>query len=320
MNDENQNTGTPERDDDVILPEGYNGENIFDEPDPDDENIFGKDDTLEGFGGEDEDKGDPAPEEEAQPKNETSVSDGGGEGSAPAAAQEQEAERRLRFKYGDQDIDLPEGDIPGIYGKAQEHAGISTRLQELQADRDEANNMAKRLGFKDFKDMLAQAQDNYRDAEVKRLTEDPEHPVHPEVARDIVERRMRENAAKAPAAQQEQPAQANAATAQQRDFRQEMNDLLADYPKLREELSKGGILPQEVVTNAAKTGITLREAYANYEAQEVKREEERVEKEKAIQKQNAEAKAKAPVKGTAGTGPVNTKDKDPFLEGFLSDN
>lgn len=310
MNDENQNTGTPERDDDVILPEGYNGENIFDEPDPDDENIFGKEDTLEGFGGEDEDKGDPAPEEEAQPEKETGVSEGGGESSAPAVAQEQEAERRLRFKYGEKDIDLPEGDIPGIYGKAQ----------ELQADRDEANNMAMRLGFKDFKDMLAQAQDNYRDAEIKRLTEDPEHPVHPEVARDIVERRMRENAAKAPTAQQEQPAQANAATVQQRDFRQEMNDLLADRPKLREKLSNGGMLPQEVVTNAAKTGITLREAYANFEAQEVKREAERMEKEKAIQKQNAEAKAKAPVKGTAGTGPVNTKGKDPFLEGLMSDD
>ena len=62
MDNENLNNeiGTPE-DDDVMLPDGYNDENIFAEPEGDDENIFGKEDTLEGFG--DEGKG----EEGSQP-------------------------------------------------------------------------------------------------------------------------------------------------------------------------------------------------------------------------------------------------------------
>lgn len=325
MDNENLNNeiGTPE-DDDVMLPEGYNDENIFAEPEGDDENIFGKEDTLEGFGDEGKGDEDPAPEEEPEkpePEEEDGVGAGSEEGSAPAAEQKQETASLFKIKDGDQDVELKESDISDLYRFKKEHAGDSGRLQELQAGMDEANNMAKRLGFADFKEMLAKAQDNYRDAEIKRLTEDPDHPVHPEVAKAIVESRMRENAAKAAAAttQQAQKADASAVPAQ-RDYRREMATLLEDYPELRESLSKGGMVPQEVIRTAADRKISLSAAYAEYKTGEVKKEAERMKQENIILKQNADAKAKAPVKGVSAGGHVETKGKDPFLQGFESDN
>lgn len=326
MDNENLNNeiGTPEQDEDTILPEGYNDENIFAEPEGDDENIFGKEDTIEGFGDEGKGEVDPAPEEEPEkpePEKEDGVGAGSEGNSAPTAEQKQEAVSLFKIKDGDQDVELKESDISDLYRFKKEHAGDSGRLQELQAGMAEAEAMAKRLGFADFKDMLAKAQDTYRDAEIKRLTEDPDHPVHPEVAKAIVESRMRENAAKAAAApQQEQTADANAAVPPQRNFRQEVADLLADRPQLRDELSKGGRLPQEVIRNAVQSGISLRAAYAEYEAENAKQDAEKAKQENIILKQNANAKAKAPVKGTAGSGAVDTKVKDPFMEGFLSDD
>lgn len=325
MDNENLNNeiGTPE-DDDVMLPDGYNDENIFAEPEGDDENIFGKEDKLEGFGDEGKGEEDPAPEDESEkpePEEEDGVGAGSEEGSAPAAEQKQEAASIFKIKDGDQDVELKESDISDLYRFKKDHAGDSGRLQELQAGMDEANNMAKRLGFADFKEMLAKAQDNYRDAEIKRLTEDPDHPVHPEVAKAIVESRMRENAAKAAAAttQQAQKADASAVPAQ-RDYRREMATLLGDYPELRETLSKGGMVPQEVIRTAADRKISLSAAYAEYKAGEVKKEAERMKQENIILKQNADAKAKAPVKGVSAGGHVETKGKDPFLQGFESDN
>lgn len=322
MDNENLNNeiGTPE-DDDVMLPDGYNDENIFAEPEGDDENIFGKEDTLEGFGDEGKGEEDPAPEEESEkpePKEEDGVGAGSEEGSAPAAEHKQEAASLFKIKDGDHDVELKESDISDLYRFKKDHAGDSGRLQELQAGMDEANNMAKRLGFADFKEMLAKAQDNYRDAEIKRLTEDPDHPVHPEVAKAIVESRMRENAASA-TTQQAQKTDASAVPVQ-RDYRREMATLLGDYPELRESLSKGGMVPQEVIRTAVDRKISLSAAYAEYKAGEVKKEAERMKQENIILKQNADAKAKAPVKGVSAGGHVETKGKDPFLQGFESDN
>lgn len=323
MDNENLNNeiGTPGQDEDIILPEGYNDENIFAAPEGDDENIFGKEDTIEGFGDEGKGEEDPAPEEEQEkpePEKEDGVGAGSEKDSAPAA---EEAVSLFKIKDGDQDVELKETDISDLYRFKKEHAGDSGRLQELQAGMAEAEAMAKRLGFADFKDMLAKAQDSYRDAEIKRLTEDPDHPVHPEVAKAIVESKMRENAAKAAAPQQEQKANDGAtAPATQRDFHKEMADLLAERPQLRSELSQGGRLPQEVVSKAAGSGMTLRAAYAEYEAEKAKQDAKKAKQEIIILKQNADAKAKAPVKGTAGSGAVDAKVKDPFLEGFLSDD
>lgn len=321
MDNENQNTGTPERDDDVLLPEGYDNENIFDEPASDDENIFGKEGTIEGFGGEDEGNEDPAQEDPQRSEDEKGVGDGSGEGSAPEVAhEEKETVNRFKFKDGDQEVELPESEISELFRFKREHGGDTGRIQELQANLDEVNKVAGFMGFTSVKDMLDKMQENYRNAEIKRLIEDPEHPVHPEVAKDMVDRKMKENAVAAAASKQEHPEGKSAPAATARNFHKEMAELLADRPKLREELSKGGKLPQEVVVSAAKNKISLRAAYAEYEAGEARKEAERVKQENAILRQNADAKTRAPIKPVSDSGHIETKGTDPFLDGFESDN
>ena len=82
---------------------------------------------------------------------------------------------------------------------------------------------------------------------------------------------------------------------------------------------KGEKLPDEVIAACAKEGAPLRAAMAEYELKKAKLEIERLRREIAVLRQNASAAAKAPVKG-ASAGGTDTKGKDPFLEGFLSED
>ena len=107
--------------------------------------------------------------------------------------------------------------------------------------------------------------------------------------------------------------------AQGRDLRKELFELLKQKPELREKLANGEKLPREVISSCMKNGVPLRVAYAEYEAKQAKAEVEKMRSELAILKQNSASAAKAPVKGTAAGGAANTKGKDPFLEGLLSD-
>lgn len=102
-------------------------------------------------------------------------------------------------------------------------------------------------------------------------------------------------------------------------FGAEVSAMLELYPELKDKLGRGGEIPREVLEICAKTGVTLRTAYAEYEVRQAKAEIERLRKENQILRQNAAAAAKAPVKGAAA-GSSDTKGKDPFLEGLLSDD
>lgn len=104
-----------------------------------------------------------------------------------------------------------------------------------------------------------------------------------------------------------------------RDFRSEITALLTQHPQLREKLVRGEKLPQEVISDCVKNGVPLRTAFAEYEAKQARAEAEQMRRENEILKQNSAAAAKAPVKGTAAGGAADTKGKDPFLEGLLSD-
>lgn len=104
------------------------------------------------------------------------------------------------------------------------------------------------------------------------------------------------------------------------EFRREVAALLKQHPELMEQINKGGELPREVIAVCAKNGVPLRAAFAEYELKQAKAEIERLRKENKILKQNAAAAAKGPVKGAAAGGSTETKGKDPFLEGLLSDD
>lgn len=102
-------------------------------------------------------------------------------------------------------------------------------------------------------------------------------------------------------------------------FRGEVNALLKQYPHWREKLNRGESLPEEVIAACAKEGVPLRAAMAEYELGQAKREIERLHRENTVLRQNAASAAKAPVKGAASGG-AETKGKDPFLEGLLSED
>ena len=100
-------------------------------------------------------------------------------------------------------------------------------------------------------------------------------------------------------------------------LRREMKMLMERHPQLREQMKRGEGLPQWLLAACAKDGVSLREAYAEYEAQQAKEEAAQLRRELETLKQNAAVSGKAPVKGAAGN--TGEKGKDPFLEGLLSD-
>lgn len=79
---------------------------------------------------------------------------------------------------------------------------------------------------------------------------------------------------------------------QERDFKQEVAELLEKFPEL-----VGQRLPQEVV-DEAMAGESLVSAYEKYQAKNLR--------------------AKAPVTGVSGGGAVNERGVDDFLRGFNS--
>lgn len=315
MDKENLNTGTPEQDEDAILPEGYENENIFDEPAGDDENIFGKEDTIEGFGGDDNGEEDPAPEsqpEAEKPEEENGVGAEVGS-SAPADVQEQDNEG-FRFQNNGTEVTVKEADLPELYRKAQEHGSLSSQLAQARGELEEVGSMVKSMGFESVRQMMDKMAENYRESEVRRLVDSG--AATEEVARFIVESKMKQ----AGAQPVQQPAQqVQQQPTQRRDFRQELTELVQLHPELRESLANGGKLPQEVVAACVKSGISLRAAYAEYEAKEARANAERVQQENDILKQNEKNAARAPVKSVTAGGGTTPKGKDPFLVGFESD-
>lgn len=301
---------TPD-DDEVMLPEGYkDGDTFFDEPSDDAENIFGSDDTIEGFSGEDDDDADPSAEEEAEQEPETPMTETVAEDPETEAGED----------TGTEALQQPapaQVETKSDPAQDQELNSLRSELQRLRSIMAGFDTVSKNMGFENAQAMFGSAEETYRDTEVKRLVSEG---MHEEAAKDLVERRMREVKASAQAQQTTQETQQQEQPAAQRDFKREMSELLTDRPQLRDELKNGGTLPREVIADAIKRNISLRAAYAEHELKEVRAEAERVKQENQILKQNAAAKAKAPVKGTAGGGHIETKGKDPFLQGLLSDD
>ena len=100
-------------------------------------------------------------------------------------------------------------------------------------------------------------------------------------------------------------------------LRREMKKLLERYPQLCEQMKRGEGLPQWLLAACAKDGMSLREAYAEHEAQQAKEEAAQLRRELEMLKQNAAAGGRAPVRGAAGN--TGEQGKDPFLEGLLSE-
>lgn len=224
----------------------------------------------------------------------------------------QAEETMLRFKalvdHEDIDVELKESELPTIYQKARVTDRVQQRLAEMTPTVEAATRLARQMGYSSPQEMLNAATQNYHDAEIEKLTSEG---VHPEVARDIVERRLQDVAAPTQRAVAQEDAVVN--TGVDRDYQAEVEELLQARPQLR-----GQALPDAVSRAAVEGDKRLLLAYLDYEAQQVQAENERLRKENEIYKQNAATAARSPVRGVSGGGATDLKPSDPFLDGFNS--
>ena len=312
---ENNIIETSPEDEDLLLPEGYGADDdIFADP----QNWTGKQTDEPAREDKDEDGKDDGAEEAPTTAQETAQDVSGSdnadapttEHAALTTAQENAvtASNMLKFKakYNsqEQDVELNESDLPGIWQKAQNHDKMQRRFNEQQELMNNLQQLAKRLGYSDAKEMAEKAAGAYQEAEVKSLMD--KEGVSERVAKAIVAQEMQSREGAAPTAQPQE--------APKRDTQAEVNELLTARPQLR-----GQQLPPEVIS-AWGGGKNLLLAYTEYENQKAAVEAERLQQENNIHKQNAANAAKAPVKGVASGGATNTKGDDDFLRGFNSDD
>lgn len=322
MNEEKKDL-TLEEDDDVMLPDGWaDGDDIFDV-----DSWTGGSDQADASDEATETEPAEAEEEFTLEKfltNEAAKSDEGSAGETEEATttgetEEETTPRKLRFgatiDHNHQDVELDESELPTIYQKAHVTDRVQQKLAKITPVYEKSERMAKMLGYDSVEAMLDAAEKSYTDSEVERLTAEN---VHPEVARDMVTRRIHERE-NAPAAEPAEEPSVETPSAEEkpegRNFRVEVTELLRAFPKLR-----GQQLPQEVVDDAVKNGTPLVTAYSNYKEKADEAEKKALRKEKNTLKQNADAAARAPVRGVSKGGPTDTKADDPFLKGFNSDD
>ena len=314
-------------DDDTILPDGYvEGDDIFDQ-----ESWTGEENQADEPGDPtrtDDDQVSTSAADEGAPTtehpDEPGAADEGSEQTPTPETDPVPSDKKLKFKArvdrADLDVEVDESDLPTLYQKAQVTDRVQAKLAKLAPQVEQAERLAKSMGYGSVEEMLSSAESNYRDNEIARLVAEG---VHQELAADIVSRRMgdsdsgrsssdtHETQSGVDAAGQEHPG----AQATERDFRAEVQDLL----RVRQDLV-GTEIPNEVVQDCVQNGTPLLAAYLSYEAKQAKAENERLSKKLKVMEQNAAAAARSPVSGVTGGGPTDTKPQDDFLRGFESDD
>ena len=288
-------------DENLMLPEGCGAEDlIFAEPSDEED---GKGDGAEDAPTTAQDTAqDVSGSEEAKaPTTESAAPT-----TAQAKAETTPHMLKFRAKYNsqEQDVELNESDLPGIWQKAQNHDRMQSRYAEQQTLLADVEKLAKSLGYADVKEMAQKAAGVFRDAEVKSLMES--EGISERVAKAVVEQEMAQRVPVQPAAQPRSTPERNPQT--------EVNELLQARPDLR-----GKKIPEEVLT-AAVAGKNLLAAYTEYESRKAAEEQQKLQQEERIRKQNAENAAKAPVNGvSSGGAPKNDGGEDAFLKGFNED-
>lgn len=311
-------------DEDLMLPEGYGAEDdLFADP----STWTGKqtdesaEESGDGEAGKD-DEAEDAPTTAQDPAQDVQDDENAEapttEPPVPTTAQEKAgtAPNMLKFRakldHNEQDVELNESDLPGIWQKAQNHDRMQSRLNQLQAELQGFETLALTMGYANAKEMREKAANAYRDAEVRNLVDSEGVPER--IAKFVVDQEMRQRNAATP---QQQPQTAEVfqqVAPAARNPAAEVAQLLQARPELR-----GQQLPREVLT-AAAAGKNLLLAYTEHENRQKAAEAEKAKQENDILKQNAANAAKAPVRGTAGGGaPKDKGGEDDFLRGFNSE-
>lgn len=330
-----QNTINTAVDDDVMLPEGWDGQ----------ADIFAGESTGESLETTPDqpqrpaptpgpDAGEPAPtpgqdvdteQAEALPPTTGGVPEAAGaepsaQAKAPTPGPDAGAGHKLRFAVkvdrNDMDVEIDERELPTLYQKAQVVDRVQARLQRLEPMAEQAERLARTLGYEDWADMLKHAEQGFRQTETARLVG---QGVNQEVAAEIAEAKLLRNRERANARSATESPVLPAGTPEgERDFGSEVRALLEERP----EIMARGKLPDEVIQACARDGTSVRQAYAEWEArqrseQDRQRDEEltRLRRENEVLRQNADSAARAPVTGSTG-GAADKEAKDDFLMGF----
>lgn len=318
-----------------IMPDGYgDGDDFFDSerwgtgsqiP------VDGQDDMngSQDFDAEGALPGDVPEENAAISKDSHTIGDTDGDGDGDNAVSADEvsgsdetteraaAVRKLKFTakidHNSEDVELDESELPTIYQKSRVADRLKDKLDKAQGFKDNADSLAKAMGYENADEMIKSAGENFRQQKIDELMEEGNIPR--EIAEDYVDRQMKQTAVSAPRTEEKpQRGESEKPGDGSNGFAEQIRQLFETHPEAR-----GKTLPDEVA-RACVAGENLVAAYERYQTQQSKAETEKLQKENRILKQNASAAAKAPVKGVSGGGKTDTSPKDPFLEGFDSDD
>lgn len=317
MENENEQVQSTTTQDDVILPDGWDGTTDFfawasgqeTDESPTLEQAFEENGTEES-----EEAPTTGTEAEEDVESEATTEE-------PPTTQEQPEEQPTKIRFDAninhkvKSVEIDQSELPDLYQKAYAADKFRTKLNAKNAELEQAEVVAKILGYDSVKSMLDAARKSYEDTEIQRLTNEK---VHPTIAKDTVTRKIKEvedSVLKNRKPKQEESEEVETTTkAGQRDFAPEVAVLLETYPELR-----GQTLPKEVV-DATLSGQTLVAAYTKYIQRQTKADNDRLNKENKTLKQNAEAARRAPVRGVAKGGATNVGAEDPFMKGFNAYN
>lgn len=292
---------------DILLPDGWSGEEGADIFDPatwgDGSAADALQDTEAGEAGE----AAVGSEDQTRTTEEDSEQATAGEDAEDPTTVPMQTPGKLRFKanidHSERDIELDPSELPAIYQKAQALDRYQNKFSEAEKEFKSWDALARGLNYENRQAMMQGAMDgaiqSYMD----------EHPGVPEdMARDFITRKFN---LEAPERVSAQTADAPQST---RDFKSEVAALFSAYPQARSMP-----LPDEVTSDALENNKPLVQAYADYQAKAASAKAKNAERENKILKQNQASAAKAPVSKVTGGGKTDTSPEDPFITGFNSD-
>ena len=289
---------------DAILPEGYDGTQDFFALDEDETQ------TIEAPEGMAEQPAEETPDEVQADTNGETVGENSDEPEETPAEEssdptiDQDATRpKLKVKYNHEEMELDEAEAITYVQKGMNYDKVAQRAQQSEAQLQEAESLARSLGYDSVTAMIADARKGIEEQRVQKYVE--EDGVPEPMARFLVRTELeKESEAFRPV--QTAPAQPEAAP-------QVKTKLVSDADVKAFVRAYPGVtkLPPEVITSV-RAGENLTAAYARYEAGKAKSELK-------IVKQNQAAAEKAPVSGVTKNGITDPKKKDPFEMGFDDD-
>lgn len=265
-------------------------------------------------------------EDSSAPTTETkeeNVTEKAAEEEAPTTEPQPEAPKKLKFQakvdHKVTDVEMDFDELPTVYQKAQNYSRFEKKYAAANETIQRMAALSAQLGYASIEEMLNSAGESDRKARIQALVDEG---TNEKIAADFVDRDIAkvkaDLEAKAKAAEQEdKPGQKETKGEKAKgesapDFKAQVAELL----QLRPDLKEMKTLPQEVVTSVVEKGTPLRIAYAEWEAKQLKAENERIRREKELLAQQADSASRAPVRGATDRMDDKGDPEDHFLKGF----